>query len=81
MKLYSQLRDLYGANQFQMASPQFIDLYFAQLTSPFTVFQVSSFTTSFQLSLMYLICLIDRFSARYYGCWMSTGSILYSICS
>lgn len=41
MKLYSQLRDLYGANQFQMASPQFIDLYFAQLTSPFTVFQVS----------------------------------------
>jgi cation-transporting ATPase 13A1 len=39
-KLFSQLRDLYGPNQFKMASPAFMDLYIAQITSPFTVFQI-----------------------------------------
>jgi manganese-transporting P-type ATPase len=39
-KIYTQLRELYGPNQFKMASPSFIDLYITQMTSPFTVFQL-----------------------------------------
>lgn len=42
MKLFEQLKDLYGPNQFKMASPSFGELYVAQLTSPFTVFQIFS---------------------------------------
>jgi len=40
--LYAQLRELYGPNRFQMASPAFMDLYWEQVTSPFTVFQIFS---------------------------------------
>lgn len=39
-KLYTQLVEMYGPNQFKMASPSFADLYVIQLTSPFTVFQL-----------------------------------------
>ena len=42
IKLFEQIKDLYGPNQFKMASPTFGELYVAQLTSPFTVFQIFS---------------------------------------
>jgi cation-transporting ATPase 13A1 len=38
--LQSQLTELHGLNAFQISSPQFMDLYIAQITSPFTVFQL-----------------------------------------
>ena len=36
----STLMNLHGPNKFQMSSPAFMDVYLAQLTSPFTVFQI-----------------------------------------
>eukprot|EP01041_Mallomonas_annulata_P010324 gene10324-21543_t len=38
--VYGQLKEVYGPNKFQMATPAFLDLYFIQITSPFTVFQL-----------------------------------------
>eukprot|EP00607_Mallomonas_marina_P002717 CAMPEP_0182440352 /NCGR_PEP_ID=MMETSP1167-20130531/87011_1 /TAXON_ID=2988 /ORGANISM="Mallomonas Sp, Strain CCMP3275" /LENGTH=1295 /DNA_ID=CAMNT_0024634289 /DNA_START=719 /DNA_END=4606 /DNA_ORIENTATION=- len=38
--MYSQLKEVYGPNKFQMSSPAFLDLYYLQITSPFTVFQL-----------------------------------------
>lgn len=35
-------RLMYGTNRFEMAMPKFMDLYKAQLLSPFTIFQVCS---------------------------------------
>lgn len=34
-------RLMYGSNRFEMEMPKFLDLYKAQLLSPFTIFQVS----------------------------------------
>ena len=34
-------RLMYGTNRFEMEMPKFLDLYKAQLLSPFTIFQVS----------------------------------------
>mmetsp|Transcript_6291 Transcript_6291/g.9492 ORF Transcript_6291/g.9492 Transcript_6291/m.9492 type:complete len:1517 (+) Transcript_6291:72-4622(+) len=36
----TQLRNLHGPNKFQMRTPAFMELYYAQITSPFTVFQI-----------------------------------------
>ena len=38
--IHSRLLDLHGPNKFQMKSPEFMDLYVEQITSPFTVFQL-----------------------------------------
>ena len=41
--MHAQLIELYGPNRFQMVSPSFMDMYYEQVTGPFTMFQV--FTT------------------------------------
>lgn len=38
--IHTRLLNMHGPNKFQMKSPEFMDLYVEQITSPFTVFQL-----------------------------------------